>query len=173
MSSIRYCLYDILAELRNYDFSKSSEAKLSNQPFLLLTGEAGIGKTHLFCDVACKRIEADLPTILLLGQGFTTTEEPWTQILQLLHLSSGTTVDEILGALEAVAQASNTKALILVDALNEGMGRVIWKNHLAAMLTTISHSPWISIGISVRTSYREVIIERDKRLWKLQTQGIC
>jgi chromosomal replication initiation ATPase DnaA len=34
------------------ELSSSAKAQLSNHPFLLLTGSAGTGKTHLLCDVA-------------------------------------------------------------------------------------------------------------------------
>ncbi|MCL5104865.1 MAG: hypothetical protein M1133_12230 [Armatimonadetes bacterium] len=34
------------------DFNDSSEAHLANKPAFLLIGDAGTGKTHLFCDIA-------------------------------------------------------------------------------------------------------------------------
>lgn len=37
---------------------------------LAITGRAGTGKTHLFCDVATRRIADGSPTHLLLGQDF-------------------------------------------------------------------------------------------------------
>lgn len=137
------------------DFAKSSEAKLANISSLLLVGEAGTGKTHLFCDVTKHRVGNKLPSVLLLGQQFT-NQEPWSQIIGLLGLDC--TRDEFLGALDASAQARKRKALILIDALNEGEGKSMWAKHLAGMLSTIKRYPWISIAISVRSSYEDLII---------------
>ncbi len=139
------------------EFAKSSEAQLYNVPALLIVGDAGTGKTHLFCDVAKQRISCDLPTVLLLGGHFN-NDDPWSQIIRLLGLSC--TKEEFLGSLEAAAQAQDSKALILIDALNEGEGKTIWHKHLAGMLTTLSRYPWIGIAVSVRTSYESTVIPK-------------
>jgi DNA replication protein DnaC len=64
------------------DFTQSNAARLANIPALLLVGEAGTGKTHLFCDIAKQRVHTGLPTILLLGGHFR-HEEPWLQIIRM------------------------------------------------------------------------------------------
>lgn len=138
-------------------FAQGIDAKLMNLPGLLLCGEAGQGKTHLFCDIAQKRIAAGLPTLLLMGQRFTQAE-PWMQMIQQLGLPTTSTRDDLLGALQASAQAKNARALILIDALNEGDGKKIWFNHLPAMLQTLSRYPWISIAVSVRSTYEHIVI---------------
>jgi len=146
-------LIKALIELK--DFARSSEARLSNVPALLIVGEKGMGKTHLFCDVAKQRISSGFPTVLLLGGHFS-KDEPWLQIIKLLGLAC--TKEEFLGAFEAVAQARGARALILIDALNEGEGKNIWHKYLAGMLTTLSRYPWIGIAVSVRTSYESIVI---------------
>lgn len=137
------------------DFTNSAEAKLGNLPVLLIVGQAGKGKTHLFCDVAKKRSDLGLPTVLLFGEQFT-KREPWSQIIELLGLTCNK--DELLGALEASAQIRGSRALILMDALNEGEGRFFWKKYIAGMLTTLSRYPWIAVAFSVRESYEDIII---------------
>lgn len=152
----RYHLNELIRYLVTLkDFARSSEAHLSNVSALLLVGNAGTGKTHLFCDAAKRRISSDFPTVLLLGGQFN-KDEPWSQIIRLLGLSC--TKEEFLGALEAAAQTRGAKALILIDALNEGEGKDIWHKHLAGMLTTLSRYPWIGIAVSVRTSYESMVI---------------
>lgn len=136
-------------------FAQSSESHLSNVPALLLVGHAGTGKTHLFCDVAKRRISSVLPTVLLLGGQFN-KDEPWSQIIRLLGLTC--TKEEFLGALEASAQARDARTLILIDALNESEGKDIWYKHLSGMLTTLSRYPWIAIAVSVKTSYEGTLI---------------
>ena len=148
-----YALFSALYEFR--EFIGSHEARLSNLSALLLTGEAGTGKTHLFCDIARQRIRDGLPTILLLGDQFG-NREPWTQISELLGISCKK--EAFLGTLEAAAQARGARALLLIDALNEGDGKYLWQKHLAGMLKTLSRYPWIGFAISVRTTYEDLIV---------------
>lgn len=139
-------------------FATSSEACLSNKPDLLLVGSAGTGKTHLFCDIAHQRGKAGLPTVMLMGEQFR-QGEPWVQINEILNLNC--TRDEFLGALEAAAQTQKTRALILIDALNESQDRSMWKSHLAGMLRTLSRYPWVGVALSVRTAYEELVVPED------------
>lgn len=152
----RHYLYELIRHFNEVeDFVKGYKATLANIPSLLLIGEAGTGKTHLFCDVGKHRINAGLPTIILLGGQFN-NDEPWSQIIRLLGLSC--TREEFLGALEAAAQAHGSRILVLIDALNEGEGKKLWNKYLAGMLMTLSKYPWIGSAISVRTSYATLII---------------
>lgn len=130
---------------------------------LILHGDAGTGKTHLLCDVAQRRIKANQPTVLLMGQRFINTEDPWIQIRQQLDLSD-LSVEEFIGALEAATQVSGCRALVIIDAINEGKGRLIWPNNLAAFLAHLERSPWIGVVLSVRSSYEKIIIPKDIRI---------
>ena len=135
---------------------------MANGQLLLLRGVGGTGKTHLLCDIAKRRVESQMPTVLLMGQRFLSDDEPWTQILQQLDLA-GASAEQFVGALEAAAQVSDCRALLVIDALNEGNGRKIWPAHLSALLERAEKSPWIGVVISVRSSYEEVVIPEDVR----------
>lgn len=131
--------------------------KVAGNSILVLLGAAGTGKTHLLCDVAKGRIHDGAPTILLMGQRFGSHDPPWTQALQQMDLV-GTTAEEFVGALEASAQAADTRALLMIDAINEGAGRFIWPSHLPAFLKQIERSPWIGVVLSIRSSYEELVV---------------
>ena len=135
-------------------------ARLVNGHLMIVTGAAGTGKTHLLCDTARHRIEEGLPTVILLGQRFTTREDPWSQALQHVDMGSSS-AEQFLGALEAAAQAADARALLIVDAINEGEGSAIWPDHLAAFLERVERSPWISVVMSVRSSYIDVVVPED------------
>ena len=135
---------------------------LANSQLLLLKGDGGIGKTHLLCDFAKRRIDAQMPTILLMGQGFHRNDDPWTQLLRLLDLRE-ISAEEFVGALEAAAQLSGCRALVIIDALNEGNGRKIWGTHLSAFLERVKKSSWIGVILSVRSSYEEDVIPENVR----------
>jgi len=129
---------------------------------MLITGAAGTGKTHLLCDVATQRVAAGRPTVLLMGQQFVVAGHPWPQATQQLDLS-GTSAEQFVGALEAAAQAAGCRALVLIDAINEGAGRLIWPDHLAAFLAHFARSPWVGVLLSVRTSYEAIVVPEEIR----------
>lgn len=150
-------LHSLQSELQSFGEKIREADDLASATLLLLTGEAGSGKTHLLCDVAKKRLQVGRPTVLLMGQMFTSTEAPWSQALRQLDLE-GLTAEEFVGALEAAAQVADCRAVVFFDALNEGQGRQIWPSHLAAFLSILERSPWITIGLSVRDAYEETVI---------------
>ena len=141
--------------------------EIENESLMIISGDAGMGKTHLLCDVAKRRVKESLPTVLLMGQRFTTTDDPWSQVLSHLGLNR-VSIEEFVGALEEAAQNAGHRALFMIDAINEGQGRTIWPAHLAAFLAEIERSPWIAVVLSVRTTYKEVIVPdkiRERDVW--------
>ena len=152
-----YRVSRLRSSLADWHEQVSHAENLANSRVMILKGDAGTGKTHLLCDVARSRIEDGAPTVLLMGQRFTDSSAPWTQILQ--HLDMGSTkAEQFIGALESSAQATNCRALLIIDALNEGRGREIWPPNLSAFLSQVEKSSWIDVVLSIRSSYvRDVI----------------
>ena len=135
----------------------SEFATISNSDPLILNGQGGTGKTHLLCDFAKMRVEGGAPTVLLMGQQFLSLDPPWTQTLEhldLRHLSR----EQFIGAMESAAQAANSRALIIVDALNEGRGRELWWANLASFMAPLQNSPWIGVILSVRSPYEDYVV---------------
>ena len=158
LANAKYYLRRIREELWAFEkFANSDSARQANRPALLLIGDAGTGKTHLFGDAARNHVVAEAPAVLLLGNQFR-NEEPWRQILRMLGLSC--TRDEFLGALQTAAQMSGRRAVIFIDALNEGEGRFMWEDRLPYMLACLERYPWIAIAVSVRSSYEELIVRK-------------
>ncbi|MBJ9939654.1 NACHT domain-containing protein [Burkholderia multivorans] len=124
---------------------------------VILTGDAGSGKTHLLCDLAKQRLDKGRPTVVLMGQRFLETSDPWTQALQQLDLA-GWSARDLVKALEVVAQRANSRVFFVIDAINEGAGRQLWPAHLLPFLERLKASPWICTIISVRSSYIEDIL---------------
>ena len=128
-----------------------------NTDLLILQGAAGTGKTHLLCDFASRRVEAGQPTVMLMGQRFTSTSDPWRQCLEQLDLQD-LSAEAFVVALEAAAQAADTRALIIVDAVNEGRGLDIWPDNLPVFVRRLRQSPWIAILLAVRSTYAGSVI---------------
>lgn len=158
----RYKLTVLQRELWDLGESLENANRLASSNLLLLTGDAGTGKTHLLCDITDRRIKEGYPTVLLMGQRFTIESEPWIQVLRQLDISN-LSAEEFVGSLEAVAQTAGCRALVLIDALNEGAGRLIWPSHLEAFLAHLERSPWIGIVLSVRSSYEQLIVSEEIR----------
>lgn len=157
IGDVRHNVSQLLAVVRKIaELATIASAEAANKKALLLLGEAGTGKTHLFCDVAKRRLEQELPTIMLLGQHFNQSE-PWAQILQRLQLPFRDR-DEFLTALEIAAQVRGKRALILIDALNEGNGKHLWRNELPGILRVLENYPRIGLAVSCRTSYERIVI---------------
>ena len=149
-------------------------AELASRTLLLLVGDAGRGKTHLVCDVARQRLASGRPTVVLMGQRFVSTADPWTQAFDHLDVA-GLSAEAFVGALEAAAQAANCRALVIVDALNEGAGRAIWPDHLAAFLTHLERSRWVGVVLTIRASYEEAVVPEAVRssAWRLVHHGFA
>ena len=157
-----YRLIGLSSELaKTREILKHAE-EVAGHSLMILNGDAGTGKTHLLCDVAKQRVAAGRPTILLMGQRFVSKDAPWVQIFQQLDLHD-ISAEEFVGALEAAAQAACCRTLVMIDAINEGSGRLIWPTHLAAFLASLERSPWIGIVLSIRSSYEKIIIPEEIR----------
>lgn len=146
-------------------FIASPLAKLSNNPVLLLDGEAGIGKSHLIADVVSKRNAEGKPSLLLLGQHFVTDEDPWTQIFK--RLGARCSLDEFLGALNSKAEIGGSRFILFIDAMNEGRGKYFWGNNVKSFIKKISKYEWLGLVVSIRTSYKKLIFPSDE--WLSQT----
>lgn len=158
-----------IVEIR--DYTRSDYSQVSNLPYLLLTGEAGQGKTHLLCQVAREETYASRPRIMFHGEQFR-DDEPWSQMIRLMGLNCSR--EEFLGALEAAAQANNCRILIFIDALNEGAGNRLWAKFLPGMLTALARLPWLGICVSVRSSYEHHVIPDtldETRIARLEHRG--
>lgn len=153
-------LYELKNTVRAIEsFMESTTCMLTNNPYLVLRGNAGFGKSHLLGDIIANRLKNNQLSIFLLGQFFVTEENPWSQILKHQFLLDG---DEhsFLGALNSKAEASGTRILIVIDALNEGKGKHIWYNHIVPFMKVVKKYPWLGAIVSVRTSYEKIVIPK-------------
>ena len=158
----RIRLLHLISELEMTRESFVHADEIADSSLLVLRGAAGSGKTHLLCDLARQRVSAGRPTVLLMGQRFVSNDVPWSQALQQLDLSS-LSAEEFVGALDAAAQAASSRALLMIDAINEGAGRNIWPSHLGAFLAHLERSAWIGVVLAVRSSFEDLVFPADVR----------
>ena len=150
-------LRSVLEGFENLLLSSATEAATCGA--LLLKGEAGQGKTHLFCDAARRAVETDQPAIVLLG-GRLSGRHVWSEIGEQLGLGQVGS-EELIGAMQAAAEASNAPFLLLIDALNEAEEPEAWREELPALIAEVIQNPWIAVGISIRSNFLPIMFPDD------------
>jgi len=125
--------------------------QLMNKRELVISGPGGIGKSHLIADFGHKQLEADRPFILVLS-GSLTDGDPWVQIRGQLDLAQVTNAD-LLGALDAAAEATDCRAVLAIDALNERHGIALWETRLSGFRRLVQKFPRLALVLTVRSTY--------------------
>lgn len=145
--------------------------RIVNDRRLLVFGDAGVGKSHLFGDAAEHWIVNEQPAILVLGSYFADAD-PWTQILEQIGLQ-GFDRDTFLGAFDASGQAAGTRAVLMIDAINERNGLEVWPSRLAAFLESIEKFPHVAVVLSCRSSYLPFLVDSidETRLPRIEHVG--
>lgn len=141
-------------------FLDSTIVNLSNNPYLLLEGEAGIGKSHLLADIINTRVASGYGSVFILGQLLTSNESPWSQIFKRLQLNI--TSNDFLEKLNLYGQHSGKRVLIFVDAINEGDGNKFWRDYINSFVDEIRQYKWLGLVLSVRTTYKHITISAEQ-----------
>lgn len=152
-----------LSNVRNFysqiyqftDFLKSDIVNLANNPYLILIGEAGIGKSHMIGDIVTRRMEKNFESVFLLGQHFVSDENPWTQIFKKLQLNINS--ETFLSAINKRAKETGKRIIIFIDAVNEGRGKYFWNDNIKSFINEIKSYEYLGLVLTIRTSYKELI----------------
>jgi hypothetical protein len=160
-----------------YDIQDIWEAinEESSEPYgatcFALSGSFGEGKSHALGRFIETQIKNKSPAILLLGQQFSNID-PRQQILEKLdcpHLS----FSEFLEAMNSASEMAGKIGIIAIDALNEGAGLGVWKDHLAGLLTDIEKHDHLRLIFSYRMEYENQLIPENvkERSYTYQIKG--
>ena len=120
---------------------------------IIITGVAGAGKSHLIGDMVTQRKRANEPSILLLGQHFTSSSDPLSQIRELLDVKCRK--ERLLGQLDNYGKRIGKPVVIFIDAINEGAGDDLWSKFLLDFLQSIESYEYLRLVISFRISDRK------------------
>lgn len=165
-SSTSYDLWNIyrgLSDLRD-TIGDPSQTKLFNTPRLMLHGEAGIGKTHLLCDYATNRLNAQRATIIYLGHELHAVPGSGDPIERMATLDGFKDKAEFLKALKELAEQSPERVCLIVDAINEGEG-IEWEK-----LIELKEINGLSVVVSLRDGY-EFVLGNRKRYTSVRHTG--
>ena len=120
---------------------------------IMVTGVAGTGKSHLIGDMVTQRKRAHEPSILLLGQHFTLSSDPLSQIRELLDIKCKK--EKLLKQLNNYGKRIGEPVVIFIDAINEGAGDELWRKFLLDFLQEIESCEYLRLVISFRISDRK------------------
>lgn len=158
-----YQINKVLSKIEDFkDYINSAEVSLTNTQFLLLEGEGGVGKSHLIADIVSMRKETNKKSLLLLGQQFNSSREPWSQIIDMLGITCS--VDDLLECLDGIGAIQKSRVLIFIDAINEGEGKEFWKHNLAGMIEKIKKYSWVGLIVTIRTQYIDAVFGENNYL---------
>lgn len=152
----------LLARFSSWLDSEEVRAFLDRR--LLITGVAGIGKTHSLCDSVLEALNEKRYSVLLHGLQFHAGRPAWEQIRGLLGLSGEWSADAMLDALDSAAEASGHNLVIFIDALNESQPRTLWRTDLPQLLEALKSRSHLRLCVSCRNGFVSAIKEDDLAL---------
>ncbi len=158
-----YSVREAYSSVEEYiEYLDSPEVRAVNQPYILIDGEGGIGKSHLLADAIERRIANNNKSLLFLGQHFKGYVPPLNEMISFLGVKLE--VDSFLEQINSIAQEQQSRIIIFIDALNEGNGKSIWKNYLAGIIEKIKKFQWIGLVITIRSEYTEILLNGSEDL---------
>jgi hypothetical protein len=128
------------------------DGRASTATAMVMRGPAGIGKTHAVVDNAKDRLRSGSLSVVLFGEEIGVGQDPWTVLQVKLGMSANGPRPELVGALEAAAEASGQPLVIFIDALNETPERTRWQAWLPDMLGTLAR-PAVKLCLTCRDIY--------------------
>ncbi len=137
------------------EFMATQAAKVLIDPFLLVSGEWGTGKTHLLCDVTQHRLRAKQTTLLILAKNF----QGHSNLLDLIceEIAPGLTTLELIDHLQMSGKSVGERSLIIVDGVNEGR-RAEWRKAINELLNLVRERSHVGLIISCRTPFERIAI---------------
>jgi len=128
-----------------------SRFNLWGKKHLLVTGEAGTGKSHLLAHIGFRLWNEGHPTVLLLGERFRTQTDPWGQVVGIVGFEGSH--DTWLGLLNTLAEANGKTGIILLDAVNESDCCKFWQTELIPFSRRIAKYPAIRLVVTCRSDF--------------------
>jgi len=125
---------------------------------VLLLGEWGTGKTHFVCDFALTALEDGVPAVAVLAPAL----DGGAALDELAAMLGFPDSASLLDQLENVAVAAGRRALVLVDAINEG-DRIAWRRQLPDLLRIFAARKHVALILTCRTPFDEQIAPKAVR----------
>ncbi|WP_424244250.1 hypothetical protein Dip510_001451 [Elusimicrobium posterum] len=164
-SEIANNLFEANRNISNLAYlSKERYAKLSNTPFLLLSGQAGAGKTHLLCDFIENNFKKNEGlSFLFFGRDFHDTSFWGTGLNSIFKNFSEKNKNNFLKELNENAKTKKCRNIIVIDAINETINSKFWKQNLPLLIKDIKKHSNLGLIISIRSSFSSIYLTKKIR----------
>lgn len=126
---------------------------LSKEKRIIVTANAGYGKTHYMCATA-ERLSKEMNTYLLFGSKFTASKEFAEQLIELMNIGNKTLAD-----LNDKAKSLNENAIIIIDAINEGADNAFWQRAVRLICSDYNNYENIKFIFTFRENESELDIK--------------
>ena len=134
---------------------------LINESDLHILGDAGIGKTHIACNICDDRLKNGLPALFVRGSLFTTDQPIEAQLRTILDIPPSYSWHNFLQALSAAAEAYHIRIPLIIDGLNEsvhnGTFSKVWEFGLKGLVQEIAQTKNLVLITTCRKSYKDAI----------------
>ena len=148
-------LYKIAQQVDDVDFERLRYVEKKN---LYLIGKAGSGKTHNLCRFA--ETNQDKANIyLFFGTDFQLNKPVFKTIRE--KVCEAMSFEDFNNELVRLER----NAIIIIDAINEGVGCSYWNNHLQALRVELEKYSHIRLIISIRSPFDQDIKELSSSQW--------
>lgn len=151
--SLRREVYDFYSE-----YVGSGLFQIALNPFVMISGGAGVGKSHFIADQVSKRLRAKKVSIFLLGQLFHSEDTILSQIKKQLDIASDEEMEAVFQAFNDYGVEQGERVVIFIDALNEGRGKRHWLNSIGGFVERIRNYSSMALVMSIRDTYENEII---------------
>lgn len=150
---LRREVYDFYSE-----YVDSRLFQIALNPFVMISGGAGVGKSHFIADQVSKRLRANKVSIFLLGQLFHSEDTILSQIRKQLDIASDEEMEAVFQAFNDYGVEQGERVVIFIDALNEGRGKRHWPNSIGGFAERIRKYSSMALVMSIRDTYENEII---------------
>ncbi|MBN1041475.1 hypothetical protein DVW07_05285 [Clostridium botulinum] len=130
---------------------------------LVITGEAGIGKSHSIAHFVYNNFYLkNKICIFVLGQHLNDNLDPVLMLEKYLHIPY--TIQRFLEELNKIAEANNCIIPFIIEGINEGYHSDVWKEYFEGLVGIFENYNRIKLVISIRETYiKKCLPEKYKR----------
>jgi hypothetical protein len=128
---------------------------LRDRNALLLLGSWGMGKTHFLCDLAVAETRGGRPALVVLATQLDSSQQILDTVATATRLADDG--EQLLGALDDLGRAAHCRALLLIDAINEG-DRDAWRRQLRSLLASVARFENVALVLSCRDPFQALIL---------------
>lgn len=156
-------------------FFNTYEYEIFNKQVLIISGKAGMGKSHSLADFMNSLDNEKYFPFFFLGHKFMKNDPPLDQMISQLDKCCDCTSKEFLDELDDYKRLTGKQIVIAIDAINEGKGKVYWKNALFELIELVKEHG-IKLILTVRSDYENIILNSndilsDSRVCKIEHDG--